>query len=201
MTASPPLASRLGDYTMDPQTLTIALRGAERLLIVLCSGLCVWLGYRLFQSLPAVHGSSGQLELPSAKLVISKVGPGVFFALFGALILWQAVLAQLKIDPTPSGARVTLAASSGDPQALRHVQSDVEVLNCLAQAAPEVLGSGAVETALHNARIALLATVWQPAWGGAAFTELQRGQIPTSGPVAEVYRSRHQSCPNTRGTK
>jgi len=186
---------------MDPQTLTIALRGAERLLIVLCSGLCVWLGYRLFQSLPAVHGSGGQLELPSAKLVISKVGPGVFFALFGALILWQAVLAQLKMDPTASGLKVTLAASSGDPQALRHVQRDVEVLNCLMQLAPQELGAGAVETALHNARLSLLASVWQPAWGDAAFAELQRGQIPMNGPVAEIYRGRHQSCPDTRGTR
>ena len=74
---------------MDAQTLAIFLRGGERLCIVMVAALCIWLGYKLFQSLPAQHGSGGTLTLPSAKLVMSKVGPGVFFALFGGLVLWE----------------------------------------------------------------------------------------------------------------
>src|SRR5690242_20914117 len=119
---------------MDAQTLAIIFRGGERLGIVAVAALCIWLGYKLFQSLPAERHASGTLTLPSAKLVMSKVGPGVFFALFGALVLWQAVKTPLSTDPVPAAAspgdgrqvaqlaKITLGASSGDTTAVAHVQ-------------------------------------------------------------------------------
>lgn len=186
---------------MDAQTVALFFRGGERLGIVAVAALCIWLGYRLFQSLPTQHSSTGTLTLPSAKLVMSKIGPGVFFALFGALVLWQSVRTQMNAGPiavTASAAearQITYAASSGDPQALRHVQDDISVLNCLAGFAPDQLGPGEADRALHKARVALLAAVWQPGWGDAAFTALDRGEIPASGPIADIYQARHQACP------
>jgi hypothetical protein len=189
-------------------TLATAFRGGERLLIVAAAALCIWLGYKLFQSLPIEHSSGGTLKLPNAKLVLTKVGPGVFFALFGALVLWQAVRAPLAIPPNAPGAgekagqfaQLTYGAASADPMALRHVQDDIQVLNCLAGVAPEGLGPGAVERALHAARVSLLAPVWQPAWGEAAFASLKRDEIPASGPVAEIYNARPAFCPAAGGT-
>lgn len=192
---------------MDAQTLAIVFRGGERLGIVAVAALCIWLGYRLFQSLPAEHSAGGTLTLPSAKLVMSKVGPGVFFALFGGLVLWQAVRTQLNAGPGTAtaglaeGRQITLGVSSGDPQVLLHVQEDISVLNCLAGFAPDELGPGEAERALHKARVALLAPVWQPGWGEAAFTALQRGEIPASGPIADIYRARHHACPPAGGPK
>ena len=192
---------------MDAQTLAILFRGGERLGIVAVAALCIWLGYRLFQSLPAEHSAGGTLTLPSAKLVMSKVGPGVFFALFGGLVLWESVQTQLKAGPGTAtaslaeGRQITLGVSSGDPQVLLHVQEDISVLNCLAGFAPDELGPGEAERALHKARVALLAPVWQPGWGEAAFTALQRGEIPASGPIADIYRARHHACPPAGGPK
>jgi hypothetical protein len=192
---------------MDAQTLAIIFRGGERLGIVAVAALCIWLGYRLFQSLPAEHNASGTLTLPSAKLVMSKVGPGVFFALFGALVLWQSVRTQMNAGPVATTAslaearQITFGASSGDSQALRHVQDDISVLNCVAGFAPDDLGPGETERALHKARVALLTPVWQPGWGDAKFTALERGEIPASGPIADIYRARHHACPPAGGPK
>src|SRR4051812_15285621 len=136
---------------MDAQTLAIVFRGGERLVIVAVAALCIWLGYKLFQSLPAQHGSGGKLDLPGAKLVMSKIGPGVFFALFGGLVLWQAVRTQISTGPlgattgSAQATRLTFGAASADPQALRHVQEDISVLNCLAGFAPAELGPGEAE--------------------------------------------------------
>src|SRR5262249_37230319 len=171
---------------MDAQMLAILFRGGERLGIVAIAALCIWFGYKLFQSLPAERHASGTLTLPSAKLVMSKVGPGVFFALFGGLVLWQAVRTQLNARPavaattslaqgaqTAQGAQITLGASSGDAQALGHVENDISVLNCLAALAPDQLGPGVTERVLHKARVALIGTVWQPAWGDTQFAALE----------------------------
>jgi len=192
---------------MNAETLAIVFRGGERLGIVAVAALCIWLGYKLFQSLPAQHGSGGTLTLPSAKLVMSKVGPGVFFALFGGLVLWEATKTQLQAGPATAtaglaeGRQITLVAASADPQALLYATNDISVLNCLAGFAPDELGPGEAERALHKARVALLAPVWQPGWGDAAFTALERGQIPASGPIADIYRARHRACPPAGGPK
>lgn len=192
---------------MDAEMLAIVFRGGERLGIVVIAALCIWFGYKLFQSLPAQHNASGALTLPSAKLVMSKVGPGVFFALFGAVILGQAVVTQMKAGPVTAtasaaqGRQITLGVSSGDAQALRHVQDDISVLNCLAGFAPDQLGPGEADRALHKARVALISAVWQPGWDQAQFAALERGEIPASGPVADIYRARHHACPPAGGPK
>jgi hypothetical protein len=191
---------------MDTTTLAAAFRGSERLLIVSAAAICIWLGYRLFQSLPAVHSSEGSFELPSVKFTLSKIGPGAFFALFGALVLRQSVVHQLKTeswptvnakgDASPGIYQLTLGAGSGDPMAVRHVQTDIAVLNCLAQFAPAGIAHGEVEAALHKARVALLGPVWPPAWGAEAFAAIERGDI-SAGAITEIYRARHPSCPTS----
>ena len=50
---------------MEIQTLLGVFRGSERVLVVLAASLCIWLGYRLFQSLPTVlHGSGSRAHWP-----------------------------------------------------------------------------------------------------------------------------------------
>src|SRR5689334_5936585 len=124
---------------MDAQTLATVIRGVERVIIVAVAALCISLGYALFQSVPTDHESGGKFEFANAKIVLSKVGPGVFFALFGSLVLWQAVRSQMSAGPvtgttisSEESRRITYGASSGDTQALRHAQNDIEILNCLA---------------------------------------------------------------------
>jgi hypothetical protein len=186
---------------METQTLLGVFRGSERILVVLAASLCVWLGYRLFQSLPAEHNAQGKFELPGAKLTMSKVGPGVFFALFGALVLWQAQVHAFETTAkTASGETKIGYFAANDPQAAINVQSDIAVLNCMAQTAPAGIGRREMDATLHKARVALLRTAWQSSWSAADGEALQRGEVP-DGPIATIYHARQSTCLVSEGVK
>jgi hypothetical protein len=69
---------------MEPSTLRLL----ERILDVAIGGISIYLGYRLFLRLPESTDSSGKVILPgNISVYLSRVGPGVFFALFGALVV------------------------------------------------------------------------------------------------------------------
>jgi hypothetical protein len=67
---------------MDP----LILRFLERFIVVLFSGLSIYLGFRLFLEVPEHKNASGQVTLPwNTSVVMSRIGPGAFFALFGVI--------------------------------------------------------------------------------------------------------------------
>jgi hypothetical protein len=75
-----------GSYP-DPVTIMFWSRSAERLLIAVIAGVCLYFGYRL---MALHHEHRGKLEasvLGQLKIKASQLAPGVFFALFGALTL------------------------------------------------------------------------------------------------------------------
>lgn len=78
---------------MDPAYLAsliavILTRAAERVLLVLAGGLAIYLGYRLFAVIPAADRSEGRISLPGGvSIFLTRIGPGVFFALFGCAII------------------------------------------------------------------------------------------------------------------
>lgn len=73
---------------MDPLVITIVMRFVERLIVVLGACLALYCGYKLFLAMPSREHGAGQLDLPGGVSIhISRVGPGVFFSLFGAVIL------------------------------------------------------------------------------------------------------------------
>ncbi|SEA66230.1 hypothetical protein SAMN05660964_02107 [Thiothrix caldifontis] len=75
-----------------------ALRIAERILGVLIGGFAVYLGYRLFIELPIQTDSSGKVILPGGvSIYLSRIGPGVFFALFGAMIVGASLLSKIEL--------------------------------------------------------------------------------------------------------
>src|SRR4051812_39391121 len=71
--------------------VTFLTRMGERLLGVVIGGMSVYLGYSLFTKLPDKTDSSSKLILPGGiSIWLSRVGPGLFFALFGAAIVLTA---------------------------------------------------------------------------------------------------------------
>lgn len=73
---------------MDPLILTIVTRSVERLLVVLAGALAIYLGCRLFIDMPNAERGSGKANLPGGiSIFLSRVGPGVFFSLFGAIVI------------------------------------------------------------------------------------------------------------------
>jgi hypothetical protein len=195
---------------MDSSYLAL-FRGSERLLIVGAGWLSIFLGYRLFQSLPDFHGSQGKLEAFKLSVTLSKVGPGVFFALFGAFILWRSTESTMMIRPqdppdAQSGrgyATLNYLGPDGGGGETEHVRADIAVLNCLSQNNPtkvKELGQAAIDTALHNARVQMLANAWQPEWGGRSEQEaLRNGELSRAGKAADIYRAVTPRCRTEEG--
>lgn len=90
---------------MDP----LVLRFLERITAVLIGGLAIYLGYHLFLRVPEHKDSAGKVMLPwNISVVMSRIGPGVFFALFGVIDVGIALVRPLEIG-TPG----SLAGTDG----------------------------------------------------------------------------------------
>jgi hypothetical protein len=73
------------------------LRSIERLLVVLGGILAVYFGYRLFSVATIRQDAAGKLKTSIFEFSATKVGPGVFFALFGAWVLYSSLNAPVTI--------------------------------------------------------------------------------------------------------
>jgi hypothetical protein len=66
----------------------MTIRGVERILVVIAGGITVYLGYRLFLNIPHQSDSQGKVVLPGGiSIYMTRIGPGAFFALFGAIVV------------------------------------------------------------------------------------------------------------------
>ncbi len=91
-------------------------RAAERIVAIMAGALSIYLGYRLFIQVPSLaHESDGTLTLPGMEIVLTQVGPGVFFALFGAVVLWLSMRTQFTYEW--GGAEAGAGDAAGLPQA------------------------------------------------------------------------------------
>jgi hypothetical protein len=83
---------------MDP----IYIRLIERLAIVIISGLCIFWGYRLFS---IATQKQGEFKLGSdfLKVHLASVAPGIYFSLFGSLVLIFAIFSKVDFTYTTNG--------------------------------------------------------------------------------------------------
>lgn len=91
-------------------------RTLERLLIVVTGTMSMYCGYRLFA---VVSGQAGELAAKAGdwQLRLVRVGPGVFFALFGAAIVIHAMsqAPSVSFDPATGAVREVRGALPGEP--------------------------------------------------------------------------------------
>ena len=121
------------------------MRMLERILVV-CGGiLCVYLGYLLFHIAVLKQESAGKFKSALFEFTATKVGPGVFFALFGAYILYGSL--NHPISAT-AGPQVDLSFQF--PTAT-HLAA-VEQLTDLAKKLPTGADRAATEVALRSLR-------------------------------------------------
>lgn len=202
---SPGGADRFTISSMDPQTLVIVLRMLERIAGVLVGGLLVYFGYRLFLDVRGKRGrdgGSGDFSLAGGtKLKLSKVGPGVFFALFGAGLIVFSLMRPVSLTTTgpavPSAkeaATATVATvkfmgaatvpETDEERARRRadVQRDISALN---QAVERAAATDQIELqrAVSRAKLALMEPLWAEDWGDLAdFRDwLEKGGAPPAG--------------------
>ncbi len=171
---------------MSDNDLTIVLmRMLERILAVGIGGLTIYFGYRLFLLLPTQTTSDGKIELPGYSVVLSKVGPGVFFLAFGALVLYQSFSSMVSVGPNFAGAVIDMTQSKGDspgdselsslpahyvsPQELARLQLNLQVLNCanrVLNANEGIIPRDEIERSVRDAKLALMRDVWMTErWG------------------------------------
>jgi len=139
----------------------------------------VYLGYRLFLQIPDVRDAQGEIKMPSMNMAVkvSRVGPGVFFVIFGAAVLLASYLNPITItppkDPASSGKRQEAGFSGASPtqndqdQILRrrHVAVSLSSLNTVEAA---LLKDKAHFNSIRDAKLLMVSLVWDPQWGNFA---------------------------------
>ena len=94
---------------MDP----IALRALERIIAVVIGGVCIWLGQRLFLQIPEQKAGEGRIQFPGGiSVYVARVGPGVFFALFGATLVAVSFYRGIEVQSSRLGPSATSAAAA-----------------------------------------------------------------------------------------
>ena len=92
----------------------LLMRMVERLFGLLAGGLCVVLGYQLFIRLPEKADSSGKIILPGGVSIwLSRVGPGIFFALFGVAIVAYSFASAVRVTDEQTAVPASMRASGG----------------------------------------------------------------------------------------
>ena len=110
-------------------------RGAERVIICVIAGFSIWCGYSLFKledrhssaSSKSAVGGGFDATVGPLKVSLKKVWPGVFFAVFGMLVLAVSVITQATTQTsagqgsvgTSNLATYDLGVSLSDPLRVR----------------------------------------------------------------------------------
>jgi hypothetical protein len=67
---------------------------------------CIYLGCRLFAEIPISQTNDGHFKMPTFGEIKLRAAPGIFFALFGAAIMYFSVEKAIEIT-TPFGSLST----------------------------------------------------------------------------------------------
>lgn len=88
---------------MPQDPLVIFLYGliGYRILIIAGGILCMWFGFRLFRYVSA-SDANAVLTMPGGwKFTATQIGPGIFFALFGSIVLGYSLAAKMEFSEQP----------------------------------------------------------------------------------------------------
>ena len=174
----------------------LTLRLLERILDVAIGGTSVYLGYRLFLRLPENTDSSGKVILPgNISIYLSRVGPGIFFALFGALVVGVSLETAVRyserdpagvdtlVDGQAVGERgksfigLGAAINSGDSAVVADARSllrkEIAIMNTIPAELKTNLPQqdrDEIVRATSRIKFALMKTVWddRSGWGDPA---------------------------------
>jgi len=90
------------------------LRSLERILVVAGAIVSIVLGYRLFHNIPFDREANGKISLPGGvEIMLAKIGPGAFFALFGSIVLGVSLYSDVTVEEQAPPT----AAAQGSQQA------------------------------------------------------------------------------------
>jgi hypothetical protein len=199
---------------MDPLLLCVA----ERLLTLAIGGLLIFLGYRLFFHIPNCRDGRGNIGLPGGiSIYISRVSPGIFFALLGAGVLAMSIYSQavyMREDPklaqtgdhgiggiTKIGSVPAPSMRAWDSLQLRLEMEFLNSLPALLRADLSEADRRTVGARIERSKLVIMGYVWEPSWG--RFEDFRRwiddgapDPIPPSlSEAAAYYRQRSETQP------
>lgn len=203
---------------MDPTLMVVTARAVERIVAVLLGGLAVYYGFRLFLVLPLETQSDGKIRLPGMSVVLSKAGPGLFFLAFGSLVILASLFRTVRIYPdgaigqyqyqgiAAEAPKHELSAPSSPATRAPTEQDTVRTvlalqsINCMQRLSARATRdmSGDFDQAAREAKLALLARVWNPdKWGDfGAFERWATGRASeTTSPAKELFSAERTDCP------
>ena len=198
---------------MDPQTLTIVFRMMERILGIGIGAMLIYFGYRLFLDVKGRKDGSGDFSFSGGnKIKLSKVGPGVFFALFGAGLVFMSLFRPVTITttggsggtPKSGEASVKFMGVSGLPETdaerlamRRNAMKRIAALNKVAaqlQPTTSAQDRGEIQSAITSAKLALMEPLWSEEWGELAdfrdWLEKQGPAPPDAAKAVEFFQQR-----------
>ncbi|MBE7444837.1 MAG: hypothetical protein HS132_06165 [Planctomycetia bacterium] len=163
---------------VDDMLWILLVRMMERVLAVGIGGISIYLGFRLFALMPDMSVGDADIKLPGGvSILLSRVGPGVFFSLFGAVIASLSLYKPVELPVSKSDGSVVMATAAisdgeGYNASLKAERGQVErILADLEQVATllppnldPLVRLDAVR-AVRAGRIALIYSVWGPDWG------------------------------------
>ena len=115
---------------MDVVDALLLMRMTERLLGLLAGALCVVLGYQLFIRLPEKSDSSGKVVLPGGVSIwLSRVGPGIFFALFGVAIIAYSFASTVRVSEQTDAPVMRAAATGTTTEALASSRREISAMS------------------------------------------------------------------------
>jgi hypothetical protein len=187
---------------MEWMTYAVAGRMIERLLVVASAGLSIYLGYRLFLRIPDYRDAQGEIKLPAMNMSVtfSRVGPGVFFAVFGAAVLLASYLHPITVEPPVQSPMATgPEAKSGKFEGASPTRNEQEYSRKFVVAGTIRSLNGMVSTSrpqnekdtIRDAKLVLMDLAWDSSWGDAAvFKEaVLSGRTPSDPSLSEPTRS------------
>lgn len=165
------------------------LRMTERILAVVIGGICIYLGYRLFLRIPEQKEGVAKFEfLGKVSVYMARVGPGVFFALFGTVLVGLSLYKVIQfsdgiptatdLPPTDLNTHVTSFLGAGETVKTSDTQSpdvtrirlrgEIAILNTILTNLRHDLPEGErykIERAILLTKFELMKSVWDKEWG------------------------------------
>jgi hypothetical protein len=103
----------------DPVTILVAERVLERAVIAFFAGISMILGYSLFRA-GIITQQQGEGEWGKLKIKLLSVGPGVFFALFGTIVMIILVVHGLSLPTIPVTSSIANSSEKDSAESIKY---------------------------------------------------------------------------------
>ena len=155
---------------------------------------------------------TAKFNYPVCQVVLSKAGPGLFFAAFGVLVVITSLRQPIKVGgdavyqgmtegvAPASQQSASQAATSGAAQEQLRVESSIQILNCmqrLSTTGSSALPASETDPAIRDAKLALLDSVWNVSeWGKFdSFKQWAVGSAATTtSPAKAIFNASRPGC-------